>query len=586
MPPLSLRYMGVVAAVGAATGIVFVGSGLALDAQSRSDHREAVKGAAAAIANANAAAAASVEDVAAFFESSHDVTRAEFRRFAQAALHRPALRSLAWLPRVRGAAQRRRFERAHGVRIVEFDGHGGTAPAASRDEYFPVDYLARRDDSQPPTFGFDGSSEPTRRRTMHAAAMVDRPLATPPLALATGQRRPVYYMPVYDSRLPQRTAGERTAALRGFIVASIDTAALTRAAIQRLPNVPAVRITDGRVQVWSSAGDFARATSAIVAVGGRAWRIDVAFGERNWVADTLRWAILAVGLLLTGILWMLFKRAVDQTARAEGLVAERTGELEERNARLIELDGFKDQVIGLVSHDLRSPLTAINGCVDMLLEEEAGPLSADQRRWLDVTRRSADRLERRIDDLLLATRVNDGHLRAERSPTRVDEIAREIVEAALPQAAGKSLDLVLDADECVADVDGNLLTQTLDNLVSNAIKYTPDGGRVSVGVAVDGDTLSIRVADTGIGIAADQLSDVFEPFVRTPEAVAKGIRGTGLGLVIVKAVADAHGGSVTVASTPGRGSTFTIRLPARLDGERSRAQAVEPLAPSGAPGTA
>jgi two-component system, OmpR family, phosphate regulon sensor histidine kinase PhoR len=139
----------------------------------------------------------------------------------------------------------------------------------------------------------------------------------------------------------------------------------------------------------------------------------------------------------------------------------------------------------------------------------------------------------------------------------------EAAETAGPQAAKRSIRLEAASQAMpLVDADGPRLAQVLDNLISNAIKYTPDGGRVDVLTELDGDEVVLSVSDTGIGLTSEERAAIFEPFYRADAVKERGIKGTGLGLVIVKAVAEAHGGSVAVASEPGAGSTFTVRLPA------------------------
>ena len=237
--------------------------------------------------------------------------------------------------------------------------------------------------------------------------------------------------------------------------------------------------------------------------------------------------------------------------------------LSERNESLLELDRFKDRMLGLISHDLRSPLTSIRGYVELLLDHETGPLSEDQRRYLCVVKRNAERLDGQIGDLLLLAGIAEGNLPLQRSAVDVARLVMEAVETAAPHAQEK--DIRLEA-ACRAmrpiHADGPRLAQVLDNLLSNAIKYTSDGGGVDVRAWCEDDWISLTVSDTGIGMTRDELDSIFDPFFRTDDAKERGIRGTGLGLVIVKAVVEAHGGGVRVNSEPGGGSRFTITLPA------------------------
>jgi signal transduction histidine kinase len=294
-------------------------------------------------------------------------------------------------------------------------------------------------------------------------------------------------------------------------------------------------------------------------------------------AHDLRWVVALRIALLLASLFLILRLSARQTEDAERIARERTHELDaalrdaetaraalsERNESLLELDRFKDRMLGLISHDLRSPLTSIRGYVELMLDEETGPLSEDQQRFLGIVKRNAERLDGQIGDLLLLAGIGEGALEIHRSAVDVSRLVMEAVESAGPHAREKGVEL-----EAVCrplrpiDVDGPRLAQVVDNLLSNAIKYTPEGGRVDVRMWSEDGWLTLIVSDTGIGMTRDELESIFEPFFRTEDAKESGIRGTGLGLAIVKAVVEAHGGGVRVDSEPGAGSRFRITLPA------------------------
>jgi len=302
-----------------------------------------------------------------------------------------------------------------------------------------------------------------------------------------------------------------------------------------------------------------------------------AASDHSIPAQDVRWVIVFCGALLLATLYSLFHRAVRQTELAEELVRERTRELDaalrdtdtaraalsERNESLLELDRFKDRMLGLISHDLRSPLTSIRGYVELLLDAETGPLTDDQERFLNVVKRNAARLDGQIGDLLLMAGIAEGTLEIHRSAVDVPRLVMEAVETAAPHAKEKDIELEAACRPLrMIDADGPRLAQVLDNLLSNAIKYTPAGGRVDLRAWCEDGWLTLLVSDTGMGMTRDELESIFEPFFRTDVAKERGIRGTGLGLAIVKAVVEAHGGGVRADSEPGVGSRFRITLPA------------------------
>jgi signal transduction histidine kinase len=254
--------------------------------------------------------------------------------------------------------------------------------------------------------------------------------------------------------------------------------------------------------------------------------------------------------------------AFAQEARAEAESARHT--LSDQNRRLMELDRLKDEFLSLVSHELRTPLTSIRGYLDLVLDEEAGELNPEQRRFLKAVERNSGRLLRLVGDLLFVAQADAGRLTLERGKVDLAALAADCVEAARPVADQRSIDLQLAAVPVPALVgDRGRLAQVLDNLVSNALKFTPEGGRVEVRTSTTDDCVYLEVEDSGMGVPAAEQPRLFERFFRAASATEQAIPGTGLGLAIVKAIVEAHAGRIEVVSAPGKGTTFRIELPLR-----------------------
>jgi PAS domain S-box-containing protein len=235
-------------------------------------------------------------------------------------------------------------------------------------------------------------------------------------------------------------------------------------------------------------------------------------------------------------------------------------ELAEQNERLRELDRMKDDFVASVSHELRTPLTSIRGYLELVRED--GGLDEEQDRMLGIVDRNADRLLGLVTDLLFIAEVDAGKLKLERHRVQLGDVAGESVEAASPHARVAEIELTLDADDhLVVDGDRARLAQVFDNLISNAIKFTPAGGRIDVRVFRSDAAAVVEVSDTGSGIPEEEREHLFERFFRTSGAIRAAVQGTGLGLAIVVAIAASHGGTVRCESAEGGGAKFLVSLP-------------------------
>jgi two-component system, sensor histidine kinase and response regulator len=253
-------------------------------------------------------------------------------------------------------------------------------------------------------------------------------------------------------------------------------------------------------------------------------------------------------------------RDVTAQITAEHAVAQQARDLSAQNERLRELDGLKDEFIALISHELRTPLTSIIGNVELLKDECASGLNPGQ--LVEVIERNAQRLLRLIGDLLFLSRIQAGRMAVELRIADLADIAAQAVEEMRLEAQRKHIDLVLSAAAVPSfAVDPARIAQLLGNLISNAVKFTPAGGKVEVRLGTVEEQAVLTVTDTGVGIAEADRERIFERFFRTATATQQAIQGTGLGLTISKAIVEAHNGTITVDSDEGHGSTFTICLP-------------------------
>ncbi|HET6153111.1 MAG TPA: ATP-binding protein [Marmoricola sp.] len=222
---------------------------------------------------------------------------------------------------------------------------------------------------------------------------------------------------------------------------------------------------------------------------------------------------------------------------------------------------LKDEFVATVSHELRTPLTSIVGYVDVLLEDVEG-IPADARPFLETVQRNARRLHRLVDDLL-SDALQLGRAELHLGRISLAAVVRSSAVEAQKAAAAAGLDFKVDIGRAVLEVTGDSerLSQVIDNIFNNAIKFTPKGGTVSGYVKRDGRHAVVRITDTGRGIPPEELQDVFVKFYRSPGVQTDAIPGTGLGLAISKTIIEAHGGAIDVSSTVGLGTSLEIRLP-------------------------
>jgi len=308
--------------------------------------------------------------------------------------------------------------------------------------------------------------------------------------------------------------------------------------------------------------------------------IKLGWGHRIRVLVTLRSLSIELGLACLGaaaaLLWqfepfsalaVIAPLVVIRQALRLPLLEERAAvaDLErEAKERLLELDRMKGDFVALVSHELRTPIVSISGFADLVLEGHAGEVNDLQRQYIEVVRRNAQRLDRLVGDLVLMDAV-ESELLIELAPIDLARVAAEAVQAAQAGADEAEVSMAFTSTgSCIVSGDHGRLGQVADNLISNAIKYTPPGGAVDVRVSGDGASVAFEVSDNGPGVAPDDQARLFDRFYRTASAKASHTAGSGLGLAIVKTIVEQHGGRVSLTSELGDGATFRVELPATV----------------------
>jgi signal transduction histidine kinase len=254
-------------------------------------------------------------------------------------------------------------------------------------------------------------------------------------------------------------------------------------------------------------------------------------------------------------------RASNQ--QLERRVQERTSDLQNALIKLSELSELKSNFISNISHELRTPLTHMKGYLNLMADCSLGPLEEEQKVALDVLQRSEMRLEQLIEDLIQFSLVSRGELSLNLKPVSVKDLVATTTSRAAKLAQARNVDLKVNLSNNLPLVraDGEKITWVLLQLQDNAIKFTPQGGCVTVDAFFDGGLVTIGITDTGIGIAPDRIDEMFEPFHQLDGSDTRSHGGTGLGLALVKKIIDAHGAIIKVQSKIGEGSRFEFTLP-------------------------
>ncbi len=263
--------------------------------------------------------------------------------------------------------------------------------------------------------------------------------------------------------------------------------------------------------------------------------------------------LLVAGILVGSLTALPVGRSIVRSERA---LRERMEELALTHAR-------KDEFLGVLGHELRNPLAPLTSSLHVL-EARGHEIPEDLRRTHAMMKRQVENMTRLVDDLLDVSRISQGKINLRREPVHLPGLLAQTVEDLRPLAESRdrSLAVSVSAERLWVDADPTRLAQMVSNLVHNAVKFTRPGGRISVEVAREGGEAVVRVADDGLGIPAGMLERVFEPFSQVDPSHRPIHGGLGIGLTLVRRLAELHGGSVEAASPgPDRGSTFTLRLP-------------------------
>jgi signal transduction histidine kinase len=475
--------------------------------------------------------------------SALDTVRAEdFRAYVarqDVQVHFPGIQGIGWTERL----------------AAEPDGRGGL------HERHAIQYLEPMDARNRAAIGFDMYSEATRREAMARARDRAEPALSGRVRLMQeifGQEQAGFliYVPVYRGGRAPTGLEERRAALKGFVYSPFRADDLFRG-IFGAEAAPGVRfqVYDGPAPdpdrlLHESPRNMGRSprftATATMEQAGHHWTVEFE-STRAFDAGAARTGALAVLLLgLAASLWLFFLARGQARARAAAEAANQA----------------KSSFLATMSHELRTPLNAIAGYVDLLVLEVAGELTPKQREFLGRIEYARKHLLGLIDDVLNFAKLEAGRIEVRSRLLDVEAAIAEAESIMAGDLAAKGIQYSRDrGPPGTLWADPAKLRQILINLLGNAVKFTDEGGRVTTSWTVEDEVVRIRIEDTGLGIRADQLDAIFDPFVQGDGDLTRTRYGTGLGLSISRQLARVMGGEITVESEPGRGSCFTLVLP-------------------------
>lgn len=248
--------------------------------------------------------------------------------------------------------------------------------------------------------------------------------------------------------------------------------------------------------------------------------------------------------------------------RSHDEIADLATAFNNMSEQLRRLNEYKAEMMQHITHELRTPLQSLQSIYYLLSEQTAGPINDKQRKYVELLRSNVDRITEFTNQFLDLAKVEAGRMELQRKPSNLRALVMTVVESAKVTAGQHGIIIAYEAEVTpVVEVDPEKMSQVVGNLLSNAVKYTPDGGEVTVRLDSDSRSVQLSVSDTGVGIDAEDIPHLFTKFYQAKNVGLARSKGTGIGLALVKAIVEKHGGTVRVHSVRNKGTTFTVEIP-------------------------
>ena len=519
--------------------------------------------------------------IASLFQSSQKVTRSEFKAYVTPLLKaHNFINSIKWVPRVR-SKQRLFIEtigKKDGFNKFQFntkDDNSNFIPIGPKDEYFPIYYAEPNHEIE--LLGYDISSHSDLSTYLNTSRDSGKNIATKTnyWFQNSSKMETLLFFPYYEGNQIPKTITERRRVFKGTLIATYNTKETISMAINPYL-VPGIFLTvfdeDLNNKIYGNLEEDApiEYRSLLNNLGRRwtfVWQANLKFQNGPNLTNT-RGSSAAVFLFMIFIA-VIFHMLASRTKRVEEEVKLRTKELnalkntlEEKNLSLQKLIKMKNELLGIASHDLRNPLTSIQGYSAFLLTK-GDDLSINKRNdFLKIINTASDNILKLLDDLLSFSAIESGQLSLDLKPGNLRELIEEYIQIYTPLAFEKNITLKMYCqNEAIAIFDKPRIGQVLDNLLTNAIKFSPIGGLIEINLETRDEYNLVSVKDQGPGIKNEELGNLFKPFKKLSSNPTGQEKGTGLGLAIAKKMIELHNGVLLLESKNGYGAKFIFKLP-------------------------